>query len=567
MSDIRDFSGKNRKFTGTNGIKLPTGTTGQRVDEAGRLRFNSTTNLAEYYDGTDWKSIDAPPTITGFTIDGGSSVTSSVIDRTAGGDATIVLSGSNFDTTSATVVFEPEAGGSDVSVQTITRTNSSQFTVTVTRADFLEANDPYAIKLTNGSGLAATLASAIDVNSPPVFATAADTNLGTVQNGDTATQYDANLTTAAATDADGDSVTHSISAGTLPNGMSIEADGTFTGTASSLSSSAVERTFTVSATDGNFTTTRQFKVTEVASAYMGASGGTEITSGNFKTHVFTSPGNFVVSAVGPLSNSVEYMVVAGGAGGGGSHSGGGGAGGMRYNYPSPATGGLSVSAQTYPVTVGSGGSGKGPGPGNSTSIIGGSGGSSVFSSITSAGGGGGAYSEDGDRPGTRGNDGGSGGGGGGGGSGGAGTGNTPPVSPPQGNPGGHGYGGPKYPGGGGGGRGAAGQTPPGGPASGGSGGIGQGLSTTFIPSSYGTSGPAGSTRYFAGGGGGGVHTGNGHAGAQNGGGGAGGTNSNNNPGDNGTSNTGGGGGGSNGQGGTAGSGGSGIVAIRYQFQG
>jgi hypothetical protein len=35
MADSRDITGKNRKFTGTTGIKLPTGTTAQRVDEAG----------------------------------------------------------------------------------------------------------------------------------------------------------------------------------------------------------------------------------------------------------------------------------------------------------------------------------------------------------------------------------------------------------------------------------------------------------------------------------------------------------------------------------------------------
>jgi hypothetical protein len=58
----------------------------------GQLRFNTDTNLAEYYDGTDWKPIDAPPTITGFTLDGGSAVTSAEIGRTAGGDATIVIS-------------------------------------------------------------------------------------------------------------------------------------------------------------------------------------------------------------------------------------------------------------------------------------------------------------------------------------------------------------------------------------------------------------------------------------------------------------------------------------------
>ena len=57
---------------------------------------------------------------------------------------------------------------------------------------------------------AATLASALDVNVAPTFATAADTNIGVVENGHTPTQFDANLTTVAATDADGDSLTHSI---------------------------------------------------------------------------------------------------------------------------------------------------------------------------------------------------------------------------------------------------------------------------------------------------------------------------------------------------------------------
>ena len=64
MADSRDITGKNRKFTGTSGIKLPTGSTAQRVDETGQIRFNNETNLAEYYTGTDWKAIDAPPTIT-----------------------------------------------------------------------------------------------------------------------------------------------------------------------------------------------------------------------------------------------------------------------------------------------------------------------------------------------------------------------------------------------------------------------------------------------------------------------------------------------------------------------
>jgi hypothetical protein len=57
MADLRDFTGKNRKFTGTASVKLPEGTTGQRVDLQGALRFNTTTGSAEYYTGTAWKAI------------------------------------------------------------------------------------------------------------------------------------------------------------------------------------------------------------------------------------------------------------------------------------------------------------------------------------------------------------------------------------------------------------------------------------------------------------------------------------------------------------------------------
>jgi hypothetical protein len=40
MSDLRDFTGKNRKFTGTIGERVSVGTTVQRVDTQGTIRFN-----------------------------------------------------------------------------------------------------------------------------------------------------------------------------------------------------------------------------------------------------------------------------------------------------------------------------------------------------------------------------------------------------------------------------------------------------------------------------------------------------------------------------------------------
>ena len=57
-----------------------------------------------------------------------------------------------------------------------------------------------------------------------------------------------------------------------------------------------------------------------------ASGGTEITDGDNKYHVFTSPGNFVVNT--GEKSKFDVLVIGGGGGGGENNSGGGGAGGL-----------------------------------------------------------------------------------------------------------------------------------------------------------------------------------------------------------------------------------------------
>ena len=85
--------------------------------------------------------------------------------------------------------------------------------------------------------------------------------------------------------------------------------------------------------------------------FIAASGGSVSTQGDYKVHTFTSSGTMTFSQVGNAagSNTVEYLVVAGG--GGGASLGGGGAGGMRTGS------GLSVSATSYSVSIGGGGSG------------------------------------------------------------------------------------------------------------------------------------------------------------------------------------------------------------------
>mgnify|MGYP003113498932 FL=1 len=275
--------------------------------------------------------------------------------------------------------------------------------------------------------------------------------------------------------------------------------------------------------------------------FVAASGGTEATCGDFKTHKFTGPGTFTVSSAGNAlgSSSIDYLVVAGGGGGDSSpgDGAGGGAGGFRLSnttcMPAPLTSpladtvGITASAASFPITVGAGGSTDNPGA------------NSIFSTITSAGGGG------------------SDGANGGSGAGGGGAGNTPPTDPPQGQNGGPGC----HAGGGGAGGTGASFT---GPKTGGAGGIGSfAVAAGFVGPGEGTPGPVGSARYFSGGGGGGFPVGS-PSGAPGGAGGGGSGAEGAVGGNNATTNTGGGGGG--GGPGGAGNGGSGMVILRYKFQ-
>jgi hypothetical protein len=311
----------------------------------------------------------------------------------------------------------------------------------------------------------------------------------------------------------------------------------------------------VDATEGWINTVESTGQSGAIPAYVVACGGSESTVGDFKFHKFTGPGTFTVTCAGNAagSNTVQSLVVAGGGGGQSNGGSGGGAGGLRNLACQP------VTAIGYTITVGGGGVGGPPGTTSTAGV------NSTFSTIISAGGGRGTQSSP-----KCGGSGGSGGGAGGNGgtAGCGGAGNTPPVSPPQGNPGGSHGPVPNYnAGAGGGGHASAGSTAPspGTPGTpGGHGGNGTDVSPSFPAPLGGT--PAG---FYAGGGGGGANddgpgTGSDTPNAPGGGGeGAGG------PGQtagSGTPNTGGGGGGAPTAGSVSGSGGSGIVIIKYKFQ-
>ena len=354
MADINDFKNKNTKFTGTTGQRISTGVTGTRVNETGRLRFNTTTSLMEYYNGTDWKSIDAPPTITAFSVDGRTSGVSGFVANDDSSSATIVVTGSLFSA-GATVNFLGSSG-TNVSANTVVVDSSSQITATVTnRALFLQAQEPYDIQVLNVSGLSAQLDNCLSVDARPIFATASGT-LGTLKNGASAST----LSPVTATDPDGDTITYSVSSGSLPSGLSLNSStGAITGTAPTVGSSTTS-TFTISASTTASTATRSFSITVRPPV---------ITS-------YTSTGPFTYS-VSPGVTSVDVLIVAGG-GGGGSALGGGGGGGGVLSGTFPVTPGGTVSGQ-----VGTGGQGS---P-NANYSNGFNGGPSTFGPATATGGG------------------------------------------------------------------------------------------------------------------------------------------------------------------------------------
>jgi hypothetical protein len=113
---------------------------------------------------------------------------------------TIVITGSNFQS-GATVTFIGN-DGTDFNASTVTVDSDTQITAVAPKASFLNAQEPYGVKVENTSGLSATLASQINVDTAPSWSTASG-SLGNVVEGGSANF------SISATDADGDTVSYS----------------------------------------------------------------------------------------------------------------------------------------------------------------------------------------------------------------------------------------------------------------------------------------------------------------------------------------------------------------------
>ena len=277
--DIADFKFENITDIGTEGTRIALGTTAQRGSTQGQIRFNSTTGLAEYYTGTEFKSIDTPPSI--------NSVDVSNIATDSGGTETFVIAGSRFET--GVVVKFRDNGGTEITPDTTTRNSASQITVTKTRSSFSNANEPYDVIVTNVSGLSATLDNAINVDNNPVWSTASG-NIATIAENDTG-----NHATVSATDSDGDTIAYSLQSGSL-GGLALNpSSGVISGDPDDVSADTTLN-FTIRATANGKTADRAFNIVVQ-----------NIPNGLTASEPFTSFSHAIANFGTAGSNGVRYM--------------------------------------------------------------------------------------------------------------------------------------------------------------------------------------------------------------------------------------------------------------------
>ncbi len=246
MSNYKDLLHKNLVDKGTAGTAVALGSTAQRGSAQGQFRFNSSTGLAEYYDGSMFKSIDVNPTVTSVDV--------TEVDSGAGGNQTFVITGTNF-LAGATAAFIGSSANFDASSTTID--SPTQITALAPRISFLNAQEPYGVRVTNSeSGLAATLSGQINVDSAPTWVTASG-NIADIGESATGTHV-----TVSATDAEGDTVTYSEVTSVLTDvaGLTLNsATGAISGDPTDVAA-VTTYNFTLRATAGGKTADRAFNI-------------------------------------------------------------------------------------------------------------------------------------------------------------------------------------------------------------------------------------------------------------------------------------------------------------------
>lgn len=188
MSNRRDFTNKNTKFTGVLGIEVPGGSTAQRSGSPalGTLRYNSDQGLAEFYTPTGWAGVDAPPVVT--------NVTGTINENT---DSTITITGTGFKNGALVIIAGTAVSNVDRTLTTTFVNGTSLTAATNATAVNYVGGASFNVKVLNPSGLTGELVNAGAIDRDPVFSTAAGSlgNYVGVATGGTVTEYSTGGTT------------------------------------------------------------------------------------------------------------------------------------------------------------------------------------------------------------------------------------------------------------------------------------------------------------------------------------------------------------------------------------
>jgi hypothetical protein len=308
----------NTNFTSdTQGLEVPKGTTAQRPSvSAGTIRYNTTTGKLEFATATGFEElVFGAPTISSLS-------NADLLESAPTQDITVT--GTNFTAGSSMDLIS--ATGAVVSFESFTRNSDTEMVGTVDPANVLDAQEPYSVRITNGGGLAVVSSGGVTKESSPVFREAAGDFIIT-DNDRTDRSFDFG-----AYDPESVSITHAITSGTLPAGLTLDAaTGLVTGSTSAVGGDTTTN-ITVTATDGaSNTKERIFSIVQKAPV----------------TTSYTSDGTLTV---GRGFRKIDILAVAGGGGTYQYASGGGAGGGLVYRPGLSITPGTPVS-----ITVGSGG--------------------------------------------------------------------------------------------------------------------------------------------------------------------------------------------------------------------
>ena len=237
-------AGTSSFMKGSDGVGVSTSTTSLRNSfsgvRAGQMIFNTTTNLMEYYNGTTWIVIDTPPTVSSVN-------NTNITDTQIAAGFDLVITGSFF-AAGATVQFIGNNGTSHTS-PSVAFNSATQITARV-HGSVSNSNEPYDVKVTNASGLSATLEDAFNINASPTWNTTAGL-LNTIFD-----TTSGNHATLSASDVEGDTISYTESASVLSGaGLALNSGtGIISGDPSNVNSSTT-LSFTINATSSGINTT------------------------------------------------------------------------------------------------------------------------------------------------------------------------------------------------------------------------------------------------------------------------------------------------------------------------